>query len=263
MSEETNSEAERGPFDLTGRVAVVTGGNGGIGFAIARGLARAGAKLVVVGRNPDKSAKALEALHGEGVEVTSILADVTDETDCRRIVERTIEAFGRLDILVNNVGTNDRRQPHDYSMADWHHLVDTNLTSVFAMSIAALEPLKVRGGKVINIGSMTSVLGASFAAPYGAAKGGVMQLTKSLASAWAGHDIQVNVILPGWIETELTIRGRAATPDLQDKVIARTPAGRWGLPDDLAGAAVFLASPASDFVTGVVLPVDGGYSAQA
>ena len=142
-------------------------------------------------------------------------------------------------------------------------LLDVNLTSVHLGCMAAYPSLKRRGGKIVNIGSMTSLFGASFAAPYGAAKGGVVQLTKALASAWAADGIQVNAILPGWIVTDLTIRGRAATPDLDAKVIARTPAGRWGEPSDLAGAAVFLASRASDFVTGVALPVDGGYAAQA
>lgn len=142
-------------------------------------------------------------------------------------------------------------------------LIDMNLTSVHLACMAAYQILKQRGGKIINIGSMTSVFGASFSAPYGAAKGGVVQLTKALASAWAADGIQVNAILPGWIVTDLTIRGRVATPDLHENVTARTPAGRWGEPDDLAGVAVFPASRAADFMTGVALPVDGGYAAQA
>ena len=142
-------------------------------------------------------------------------------------------------------------------------LIDMNLTSVHLACMAAYPILKQRGGKIINIGSRTSVFGASFSAPYGAAKAGVVQLTKALASAWAADGIQVNATLHGWIVTDLTIRGRVATPDLYEKVIARTPAGRWGEPDDLAGVAVFQASRAADFATGVALPVDGGYAAQA
>lgn len=249
-------------FDLGGKLAVVTGGTRGIGLSLARGLAEAGAALVLVGRDQAKAEESRKALAADGFDVSYVLADVTQEQECEKIAAH-IRGLGRpLDILVNNAGTNDRRPPEDYSMKDWHFLIDANLTSAFAVT-RALKPLMTGGGKIINIGSMTSIFGASFSAPYGAAKGGVVQLTKALASAWASENIQVNAILPGWIETELTIRGRAATPDLQEKVNARTPAGRWGQPDDLAGAAVFLASPASDFITGVALPVDGGYSAQA
>jgi 2-deoxy-D-gluconate 3-dehydrogenase len=156
-----------------------------------------------------------------------------------------------------------RKAPETYGLEEWHALIDANLTSAFLMSKAALPLLRVRGGKIINVGSMTSLFGAPFAAPYSAAKGGVVQLTKALASAWAGHGIQVNAILPGWIETDLTDGLKRDVPAIEARVTARTPAGRWGRPDDLAGATVFLASPASDFVTGVALPVDGGYAAQA
>lgn len=250
-------------FDLTGRVAVVTGGNGGIGLAIARGLAEAGAALAIVGRDEAKNEAAACQLREACCEVLALRADVTEPTDCASIVEATVARFGTIDILVNNAGTNIRRRPEAYGLDEWRQLVDVNLTSVYITCMAAYPTLKRRGGKIVNIGSMTSIFGASFAAPYGAAKGGVVQLTKSLASAWAADNIQVNAILPGWIVTDLTIRGREATPDLHEKVVARTPAGRWGEPDDIAGAAVFLSSRASDFVTGTALPVDGGYAAQA
>lgn len=250
-------------FDLTGQVAIVTGGNGGIGLAIAQGLSQAGASIVIVGRDETKNKVALERLGGDGAHKLAILADVTTEPGCAAVMEAALARFGTVDILVNNAGTNVRKRPEAYSLDEWRQLVDVNLTSVFLACMAAYPTLKRRGGKIVNIGSMTSLFGASFSAPYGAAKGGVVQLTKSLASAWAADQIQVNAILPGWIVTDLTIRGRAATPDLHDKVISRTPAGRWGEPDDLAGAAVFLASRASDFVTGAALPVDGGYAAQA
>lgn len=250
-------------FDLTGQVAIVTGGNGGIGLAIAQGLSQAGASIAIVGRDETKNKLALERLGGDGAHKLAILADVTTEPGCAAMMEAALARFGTVDILVNNAGTNVRKRPEAYSLDEWRQLVDVNLTSVFLACMAAYPTLKQRGGKIVNIGSMTSLFGASFSAPYGAAKGGVVQLTKSLASAWAADQIQVNAILPGWIVTDLTIRGRAATPDLHDKVITRTPAGRWGEPDDLAGAAVFLASRASDFVTGAALPVDGGYAAQA
>ncbi|MCA3640800.1 MAG: glucose 1-dehydrogenase [Methylobacterium sp.] len=252
-----------GLFDLRGRAAVVTGGNGGIGFAIACGLAEAGASIAVVGRDDAKNRKAEARLREAGANAFAVCADVTTEAGCAAFVEATLGRFGAVDILVNNAGTNVRKRPEDYSLNEWRMLIDVNLTSVHLACMAAYPALKRHGGKIVNIGSMTSIFGASFSAPYGAAKGGVVQLTKALASAWAADGIQVNAILPGWIVTDLTIRGRAATPDLHEKVIARTPAGRWGEPADLAGAAVFLASRASDFVTGVALPVDGGYAAQA
>ena len=254
--------SEPDPFSLVGKLAVVSGGTRGIGLSIARGLGHAGAHLLLIGRDQAKAEESRASLTGEGLTASFLLADVTREEDCRKVADAVARRGRPLDILVNNAGTNDRRPPENYSMEDWHFLIDANLTSVFALT-RALKPLMTRGGKIINIGSMTSIFGASFSAPYGAAKGGVVQLTKALASAWARENIQVNAILPGWIETELTLRGRAATPDLHEKVIARTPAGRWGQPGDIAGAAVFLASPASDFITGAALPVDGGYSAQA
>jgi 2-deoxy-D-gluconate 3-dehydrogenase len=251
------------PFDLIGRVAAVTGGNGGIGLAMARGLAGRGATVVIVGRDTGKLARAEESLVAAGATVAILAADVTTEDGCAAVTETCRSRFGRLDILVNNAGTNVRKAPESYGLDEWHALIDANLTSAFLMSKAALPLLRVRGGKIINVGSMTSLFGAPFAAPYSAAKGGVVQLTRALASAWAGHGIQVNAILPGWIETDLTDGLKRDVPAIEARVTARTPAGRWGRPDDLAGAAVFLASPASDFVTGVALPVDGGYAAQA
>ncbi|WP_088348780.1 MULTISPECIES: glucose 1-dehydrogenase [Rhodomicrobium] len=251
------------PFDLTGKVALVTGGNGGIGLAIAEGLGQAGCAVAIAGRNPGKNAAALAALTAQGIRAAASIADVVEEAECRRLVGETLDRFGRLDILVNNAGTNIRKQPQDYSAAEFRLLIDINLTSTFMMATAAYPAMRdAGGGKIINIGSMTSLFGASFAAPYGASKGGVVQLTKALASAWARDGIQVNAILPGWIDTDLTRQGDGITPELRERIQARTPAGRWGQPGDLAGAAVFLASADSDFVTGTAIPVDGGYSAQ-
>ena len=250
-------------FDLSGRVAVVTGGNGGIGLGMARGLARAGAAVAVAGRNQEKSAAAVAELEALGAEAAAVPVEVTAEASCRAMVTAAVERFGRLDILVNNAGTNIRKQPEDYALEEWETVLSTNLTSAFVCSQAAYpEMCKAGGGKIINIGSMMSIFGAAFAPAYAASKGGIVQLTKALATAWAKDNIQVNAVLPGWIDTELTRQARAQIDGLHEKVEARTPAGHWGHPDDHAGIAVFLASGASDFVTGTAIPVDGGYSVQ-
>jgi len=253
-----------GLLDLSGRVAIVTGGNSGIGLGIAKGLASAGATLVIAGRNAQKNAAAEQALQALGAQVLAIEADVTQETACRALIQTTLDRFRRLDILVNNAGTNIRKPPQDYTLEEWKTVLDTNLTSAFLCSQAAYPALvEAGGGKIINTGSMTSIFGAGFAAPYSASKGGIVQLSKALASAWAKDNIQVNAILPGWIDTDLTRQARKDLPGLHERVLARTPAARWGVPDDFAGIAIFLASRASDFVTGTAIPVDGGYSAQA
>jgi 2-deoxy-D-gluconate 3-dehydrogenase len=250
-------------FDLTGRVAVVTGGNGGIGLGMARGLAEAGARIVVAARNPEKSRRAVEALEKLGTAARFCPVDVTDEASVDAMVRSTLEAFGRLDILVNNAGINIRKQPQEYSLAEWHRVVDTNLTSAFLCSKAVYPTMKAAGGgKIINIGSMMSIFGASFTPAYAASKGGIVQLTKALATAWARDHIQVNAVLPGWIDTELTQNARREVPGLHERILARTPEGRWGIEEDMAGVAVFLGSPASDFVTGTAIPVDGGYAVQ-
>ena len=248
-------------FDLTGRVAVVTGGNGGIGLGMAKGLAAAGAAVMVAARNPEKGAAAVADLSASGGSSAFIELNVTDENSCRAMVEKTLARFGRLDILVNNAGTSIRKPAESYSAAEWQQVLDTNLTGAFFCSQAAHPAMKeVGGGKIINIGSMMSIFGAGYAAPYAASKGALVQLTKSLAAAWATDNIQVNAVLPGWIDTELTQAARREVPGLNSRVLARTPAGRWGVPGDLAGIAVFLAAPASDFVTGAAIPVDGGFS---
>ena len=250
-------------FELKGRVALVTGGNGGIGLGMARGLAQAGAALALAGRQESKNADAVTELEACGARAVSIRADLRDEASCRGMVDEAVERLGRLDILVNNAGTNIRKAPQDYTLEEWRLVLDTNLTSAFVASQAAYPHMKrAGGGKIINIGSMMSLFGASFVAPYGASKGGIVQLTKALATAWAKDNIQVNAVLPGWIDTALTRQARKDVQGLHERVLARTPAGRWGAPEDLAGVAVFLSSSSSDFVTGVAIPVDGGYSAQ-
>ena len=250
-------------FDLTGKVAIVTGGNGGIGLGMARGLADAGAAIAVVGRNPAKSKQAAADLSGRGVKAISIEADVTDKAAVAAMAERVTDELGRIDILVNNAGINIRKPPHQLELAEWDSVISTNLTSAFLCSKAVHPAMKkAGGGKIINIGSMMSIFGASFAPAYAASKGGIVQFTRACASAWAADNIQANAILPGWIDTDLTRRARQEVDGLNERVLARTPAARWGAIGDFAGIAVFLASSASDFVTGAAIPVDGGFSIQ-
>jgi 2-deoxy-D-gluconate 3-dehydrogenase len=248
-------------FDLTGKVAIVTGGNGGIGLGIARGLADAGADIAVVGRNEEKSKAAVADLRGRGVKAIAAVTDVTDKQAVGRMVDHVKGDLGRIDILVNNAGINIRKPPHVLEAEEWSSVIDTNLTSAFLCSKAVHPAMKAAGGgKVINIGSMMSIFGASFTPAYAASKGGIVQFTRACACAWAADNIQANAILPGWIDTDLTKRARVEVGGLHERVLARTPAARWGAIDDFAGIAVFLASPASDFVTGTAIPVDGGYS---
>lgn len=248
-------------FDLTGRVALITGGNGGIGLGMAKGLAAAGAAVMIAGRSGAKNSEAVRALTELGAKAASLEVDVTREADCRGMATETARRLGGLHILVNNAGTNIRKRPEEYTLADWHTIIDTNLTSALLTSQAA-HPEMVRAGfgKIINVGSMMSIFGGPVHAAYGASKGGLVQFTKSVAVAWAKQNIQVNAVLPGWIDTDLTKRARREIEGLHERVLTRTPAGRWGDPADFAGIAVFLASSASDFVTGSAIPVDGGYA---
>jgi 2-deoxy-D-gluconate 3-dehydrogenase len=248
-------------FDLDGKVAVVTGGNGGIGLGMARGLAEAGANIVIVGRNEAKSDAAVAQLSQRGVKAISVVADVADKAAVAAMVERTLRELGRIDILVNNAGINIRKAPHALELEEWDNVIKTNLTSAFLCSQAVYPAMKAAGGgKIINIGSMMSIFGTSFAPAYAASKGGIVQFTRSCAVAWAVDNIQANAVLPGWIDTDLTRRAREQIEGLHDKVLARTPAARWGAIADFAGIAVFLSSSASDFVTGTAIPVDGGFS---
>ena len=248
-------------FDLSGKVAIVTGGNGGIGLGMARGLAEAGAAVAIVGRNESKSAAAVTELERSGAKAISVVADVTDKDAVSAMVARVARELGRIDILVNNAGINIRKPPHALELAEWNSVMATNLTSAFLCSQAVYPAMKLAGGgKIINIGSMMSIFGASFAPAYAASKGGIVQFTRSCAVAWAADNIQANAVLPGWIDTDLTKRARKEIDGLHDRVLARTPAARWGAITDFAGIAVFLSSSASDFVTGTAIPIDGGYS---
>lgn len=250
-----------GPFDLTGKVAIVTGGNGGIGLGMARGMATAGAAIAIVGRNEAKSAAAVAGLVKGGHKAIVVATDVTDEAAVAAMAARVRSELGRIDILVNNAGINIRKSPETLDPAEWDSVISTNLTSAFLCSRAVHSAMKATGGgKIINIGSMMSIFGASFAPAYAASKGGIVQFTRSCAVAWAADNIQVNAVLPGWIDTDLTKRAREQIAGLHDKVLARTPAARWGAASDFGGIATFLASSASDFVTGTAIPVDGGFS---
>ena len=251
-------------FDLTGRVAVITGGNGGIGFGMCQALAGAGAKVVICGRDAAKNRSALKSLADNGYDCKSFEADVTKEDQMRALFKFTESSYGRLDILVNNAGINIRKSPQEFTVEEWETVISTNLTGPFLAVKAAYEHfLRAGGGKVINIGSMFSILGSPRQAAYGSSKGALVQLTRVLATAWAKDNIQVNAVLPGWIDTEFTRKSRNEMPSMEQQVLNRTPMNRWGKPEDLGGIAVFLSSKASDFITGTSIPVDGGFSIKA
>ena len=248
-------------FDLKGKVAIVTGGNGGIGLGVARGLAAAGASIVVAARSEPKTADAVDQIRGLGARALGIAADVSDEASIAGAVRDTVDEFGSVDILVNNAGIAIRKPPQDQTREEWQRVIDTNLTGSFLFAKEVYRHLvEAGGGKIINIGSMTSIFGSDWVVSYAASKGGVVQLTKSLAISWAKDNIQVNAILPGWIRTDLTAAIKTDFPKRYEFITSRIPHGRWAEPDELAGTAVFLASRASDYVTGVAIPVDGGYA---
>ncbi len=248
-------------FDLSGRVAVVTGGNGGIGLGMAHGLAKAGASIAIAARDQGKMETAKAALEVTGADVMTCAVDVADRASIDEMVSEVVERFGRVDIMVANAGINIRKSPQDYAAEEWQKIMDVNLNGPFFCA-QAIYPLmkKQGGGKIITVGSMASILGLPFASAYASTKGGIVQMTRVLATAWAKDNIQANAILPGWIDTDLTKKARLDIDGLHDRVVERTPAGRWGNPEDFAGIAVFLASSASDFMTGTAIPVDGGYS---
>jgi 2-deoxy-D-gluconate 3-dehydrogenase len=249
-------------FDLKGKVALITGGNGGIGLGMAKGLAEAGCAIMIAGRNAEKSKGAAADLAKLGVKTAVVDVDVADEKSCHAMVDTTVKQFGRVDILINNAGIAIRKQPEVLTVEEWRKVLSINLDGAFYCAQAVYPALKkAGGGKIINIGSMMSIFGAPFAAPYASSKGGIVQLTKVLATAWAKDNIQVNAVLPGWIDTDLTSNARREVAGLHDRVLSRTPAGRWGRVEELQGAAIFLAADASSFVNGHILFVDGGMTA--
>ena len=248
-------------FNLDGKVALITGGNSGIGEGIANGLAAAGCDIVIAARDIQKSddvATSLEKRHQ--VNVMTLTVDVSNEDDITDMPKKIRSRFEKIDIVVNNAGVNIRKMPEDFSSSEWDQVIDTNLKGTFLCCKTMYPDLSKTGGKVINIGSMTSVFGSAKTAAYSASKGAIVQLTRSLAVAWAKDNIQVNALLPGWIDTPLTVGSRQTFPTLNEHIEQRCPAGRWGIPEDFAGPATFLASKASDFITGESIFVDGGYS---
>jgi len=248
------------PFDLAGRIAVVTGANTGIGQGMALALAEAGADIVAVGRTPPTGTEAQVTALGRAF--LSVEADLATLEPIPRIVEATLARFGRLDILVNNAGVIRRADAVDFTEADWDAVVDVNLKSAFFLAQAAgRQMIKQGGGKIINVASMLSYQGGIRVASYTASKSGLAGLTRLLANEWAAKGINVNAIAPGYIETNNTEALRADEGRSRD-ILARIPAGRWGRPSDLGGAAVFLASSASDYVHGTLLAVDGGWLAR-
>jgi len=250
-------------FDLRGRAAIVTGGNGGIGRAIALGLAEAGAAVAIFGRNEAKNAAVLEELRSIGTPAMALQVDVTDRDGLEPAFRAVEERLGPVGILVNNAGiANLSGGVLEEDPADWDHVIETQLNAVFLLSRTAARSMKEHGGgKIINLASMYSYFGSGLVPSYAAAKGAIVQLTKSMAIELAPHGIQVNALAPGWIETDMTapVRGEELKA-MGDAILARTPAGRWGLPEELAGPAIFLASSASGFVTGETIRVDGGYA---
>lgn len=248
-------------FDLSGRVALVTGSSQGLGYALARGLAEAGAWVVLNGRDAAKLEQAAAALRGEGCSVATAVFDVTDSAAVAAAVARIEDAQGPIDILVNNAGIHRRAPLVDMSEADWRAVIDLNLTGPFLVARAIAPSMLQRGrGKIINICSLMSELARPTIANYAAAKGGLKMLTRSMAVEWAKRGIQANAIAPGYLLTEMTAT-LAANPEFNQWICNRTPAGRWGRPEELIGAAVFLASSASDYVNGQMLAVDGGLMA--
>ncbi len=249
-------------FALTGKVAIVTGGNGGIGKGIARGLAGAGASIAIAARNKAKTDETTEEIRRDfGVETIGLTVDMRKPAEVEALVTGVANHFGRLDIVVANAGIAFHKPPTEVTVEEWDENIEINLRHTFVISKAAHPHFKkAGGGKIITIGSMTSIFGIAFLPSYGASKGGILQLSRSLAVAWARDNIQVNCILPGFINSGLSAEGRRTVPGMEQDVIDRTPAGRWGEPVDLAGTAIFLASHASDFVTGIAIPVDGGYA---
>ena len=246
-------------FDLSGKTALVTGGTHGIGMAIATGLAEAGATLIVNGRSSQKLEAAKEAYASNGINAHAYVLDVTDEEAVNSTIPKIEKDVGPIDILVNNAAIIKRIPILEMTADVVRQVVDVNLTGQFIMAKAVAKGMIERGhGKIINLCSMMSELGRNTVSAYAASKGGLKMLTKNMATEWAKHNIQINGIGPGYIATSQTAPLREEGHPFNEFILGRTPAGRWGDPEDLAGAAIFLASKASDFVNGIVLYVDGG-----
>lgn len=249
-------------FDLTGKVAIITGGNGGLGLGMARGLASAGAAVAVVGRNQDKIDNAVKTLAAAGAKALGIQADVSSEDDVNRMVRETVDHFGRVDILINNAAISWGIHPDKMTLDEWNNFIAVNLTSCFLTCRACFpEMVKAGGGKIINVGSIITKLGFGKLVHYAAAKGGMDHMTQSLAQGWGKHNIQVNAVLPGLVDTEMMpCSGPKAMTRAVQYVSKKSPVGRYGVPEDFHGLSILLSSKASDFITGAIIVADGGLS---
>lgn len=246
-------------FDLTGKVILFVGGGGGLGRTISLGLAEAGADVIPVSRNKDRNEGLVKEIEGMGRKSLLTSVNVTDEADIRRLVDDVIEKFGHIDVLINAAGKNYKKPALELTAGEWDDVMAVNLKGIFLCSKLAGEKMIARGsGKIINFASLGSHLGITRSAAYCASKGAVLQLTKVLAAEWAPHGINVNCISPGYFKTPLTEK-MLSVKETYDKIVNRTPMKRLGLPEDLVGATIFLASDASNFVTGSTIAVEGGF----
>jgi len=247
-------------FNLKEKSGIVTGGGSGIGKAIATGLVQAGAEIVIVGRNRERLERTAGEIGKLGRKVVPVQADVSKMEDIKRVVDRTVKEFGKIDFLFNNAGTIRRNPSEDFSEKDWDEVINTNLKGPFflAQAVARVMISQKKKGKIINTSSLIAVQGGKRVPAYAASKGGLSQVTKTMANDWARYNILVNAIGPGWVKTELTEALRQ-DKERSSEILGRIPLGRWADPEDLAGAAVFLASDASDYITGQTIFVDGGW----
>lgn len=247
-------------FSLKGKSGIVTGGGSGIGKAIATGLAQAGAEIVIVGRNRERLERTAGEIGKLGGKVVPFQADVSKMEDIKKVVDRTIKEFGKIDFLFNNAGAIRRNPSEDFTEKDWDEVVNTNLKGPFflAQSVARVMISQKKKGKIVNTSSLMAVQGGKRVPAYAASKGGLAQVTKTMANDWAKYNILVNAIGPGWVKTELT-EALQQDKERYAEILGRIPLGRWADPEDLAGAAVFLASDASDYITGQTIFVDGGW----
>lgn len=246
-------------FDLTGKTAIVTGGNRGLGFGMAEGLCEAGAKVVLFATS-DSVFEAAKKLRAAGHDAMGMKCNLADRAETEAVFAKAVEALGgRLDILVNNAGVQRRHPCEEFPMEDWDTVINVNLNAVFQMCQLAGRVMLAQGkGKIINVASMLSFFGGFTVPAYAASKGGVAQLTKALTNEWASRGVCVNAIAPGYMATEMNTR-LLEDAKRNTEISARIPMGRWGTPDDMKGIVVFLSSPASDYLSGAVIPVDGGY----
>ena len=245
---------------LKGKVAVITGGNSGVGEATAKLFAKEGAVVVITARREAALTKVAEEIKAAGGEAFAVSTDISKPEDPERLMELVLKKYGKIDILINNAGMQYRCKAESFPVDKWKQIIDVNLNAVFILSQLAGQTMLEQGhGKIINIASMTSFFGSEMVPAYSASKGGIMQLTKALANEWMQHGINVNAIAPGYMETALTSDMKLKNPAQYEEITRRIPAHRWGKGEDLAGAVIFLSSEASDYISGAIIPVDGGY----